>query len=44
MKQIFHVEDAYQGLRLDVYLTQVIEDIPSRSFVEKLIDQGGSCH
>jgi 23S rRNA pseudouridine1911/1915/1917 synthase len=40
MKQTFHVEEAYQGLRLDVYLTQVIENIPSRSFVEKLIDEG----
>ena len=40
MKQAFHVEEAYEGLRLDVYLTQLIENIPSRSFVEKLIDQG----
>lgn len=40
MKQTFNVEEAYEGLRLDVYLTQVIENIPSRSFVEKLIDEG----
>ncbi len=38
MKQTFLVEDAHQDLRLDVYLTHVIENIPSRSFVKKLID------
>jgi 23S rRNA pseudouridine1911/1915/1917 synthase len=36
----FIVEEGHTGLRLDVYLTQVIEDIPSRSFVKKLIDEG----
>ncbi len=36
----FTIEEAYQGLRLDVYLTQVIEDIPSRTFVKKLLDDG----
>ena len=40
MIRTFTVEEAYQDLRLDVYLTQVIEDIPSRSFVKKLIDEG----
>ena len=40
MIRTFTVEDAYQGLRLDVYLTQVMEDIPSRTFVKKLIDEG----
>ena len=39
MTRTFCVEEAYQGLRLDVYLTQAIEDIPSRSFVKKLIDE-----
>ncbi len=38
MIRTFIVEEAHAGLRLDVYLTQVIEDIPSRSFVKKLID------
>ncbi|MBI3602174.1 MAG: RluA family pseudouridine synthase [Candidatus Omnitrophica bacterium] len=38
MKQTFFVQEAYQDLRLDVYLTHVIESIPSRSFVKKLID------
>lgn len=40
MKKNFTVEEAHQGLRLDVYLTQVIDEIPSRSFVKKLIDEG----
>lgn len=38
MKQYFTVEEAHQGLRLDVYLTHLIENVPSRSFVKKLID------
>lgn len=38
MKQYFVVEEAHEGLRLDVYLTHIIENIPSRSFVKKLID------
>jgi 23S rRNA pseudouridine1911/1915/1917 synthase len=38
MKHKFTVEEAHQDLRLDVYLTHVIENIPSRSFVKKLID------
>lgn len=40
MTRTFTVEEAHSNLRLDVYLTQVIEDIPSRSFVKKLIDEG----
>ena len=35
----FTVTDAHEGLRLDVFLTQVLEDIPSRAFVQKLIAQ-----
>ena len=38
MKHQFIVEEAYQDLRLDIYLTHVIENIPSRSFVKKFID------
>lgn len=38
MKQTFIVEEAHQDLRLDVFLTHVIENIPSRTFVKKLID------
>lgn len=38
MKHQFVVEEAHKDLRLDVYLTHVIENIPSRSFVKKLID------
>ncbi|MEI7999145.1 MAG: RluA family pseudouridine synthase, partial [Candidatus Omnitrophota bacterium] len=38
MKHHFTVEEAHQDLRLDVYLTHLIENIPSRSFVKKLID------
>lgn len=38
MKQIFIVEEAHQDLRLDVFLTHVIENIPSRTFVKKMID------
>jgi len=38
MKHQFIVEEAHQDLRLDIYLTHVIENIPSRSFVQKLID------
>ncbi len=36
----FTVSDAHEGLRLDVYLAQVIPDVPSRVFVQKLITQG----
>ena len=39
MIRTFVVEEAYKDLRLDIYLTQVITDIPSRSFVKKLIDE-----
>ncbi|MBI3315078.1 MAG: RluA family pseudouridine synthase [Candidatus Omnitrophica bacterium] len=35
----FIVTDAHEGLRLDVYLAQVIPDVPSRAFVQKLIAQ-----
>jgi len=35
----FIVSDAHEGLRLDVYLAQVIADVPSRAFVQKLIAQ-----
>jgi len=40
MTRAFTVEEGHAGLRLDIYLTQVVEDIPSRSFVKKLIDDG----
>ncbi len=40
MKTTFNVEEGHQGLRLDVYLTQVIEDVPSRTFSKRLIDEG----
>jgi 23S rRNA pseudouridine1911/1915/1917 synthase len=40
MLRQFTVEEGHQGLRIDIYLTQVIEDIPSRTFVKKLIDGG----
>ncbi len=35
----FTITDAHKDLRLDVFLTQVLEDIPSRAFVQKLITQ-----
>jgi 23S rRNA pseudouridine1911/1915/1917 synthase len=38
MKHKFVVEEAHKDLRLDVFLTHVIENIPSRTFVKKLID------
>ncbi|MBF0489717.1 MAG: RluA family pseudouridine synthase [Candidatus Omnitrophica bacterium] len=38
MKHHFIVEEAHKDLRLDVYLTHMIENIPSRTFVKKLID------
>ena len=38
MKHHFTVEEAHKDLRLDIYLTHLIENIPSRSFVKKLID------
>ena len=34
------VDEAHDHLRLDVFLTQVLPDIPSRTFVQKLIDFG----
>jgi 23S rRNA pseudouridine1911/1915/1917 synthase len=38
MKHTFIVDEANKDLRLDVFLTHVIENIPSRTFVKKLID------
>ncbi|MDO8675983.1 MAG: RluA family pseudouridine synthase [Candidatus Omnitrophota bacterium] len=35
----FIVSGAHEGLRLDVFLAQVIPDVPSRAFVQKLIAQ-----
>ncbi len=35
----FTVTDAHKDLRLDIFLTQVIDNIPSRAFVQKLITQ-----
>lgn len=32
------IDSENNGLRLDIYLTQHLEDIPSRSFIKKLID------
>ncbi len=40
MTHLFHVTDGHQGLRLDIFITQVMQDIPSRSFVQKLIEEG----
>jgi 23S rRNA pseudouridine1911/1915/1917 synthase len=34
------VAPEHEGLRLDVYLTQVLPDIPSRSFIKKVVDAG----
>ncbi len=38
MKHTFIVEEAYKDLRLDIFLTHVIENVPSRTFIKKLID------
>ena len=35
----FIVTDAHKDLRLDVFLAQIIPDVPSRAFVQKLIAQ-----
>lgn len=37
---ILKVDEAHDHLRLDVFLTQVLPDVPSRTFVQKLIDFG----
>jgi 23S rRNA pseudouridine1911/1915/1917 synthase len=34
------VDEAHEHLRLDVFLVQVLTDVPSRTFVQKLIDFG----
>lgn len=39
MVHSFTVSDAHKDLRLDVFLAQVIPDVPSRAFVQKLIAQ-----
>lgn len=36
----YNVQEAHAGLRLDIFLTQVIPDVPSRMFTKKLIDDG----
>lgn len=35
------VDDENSNIRLDVYLTQILTDLPSRTFVQKIIDAGG---
>ncbi len=40
MEYTFTVDTAHEGLRIDVFLTHVMSDIPSRSFVKKLLDGG----
>lgn len=37
---ILKVDEDHDHLRLDVFLTQVLPDVPSRTFVKKLIDFG----
>lgn len=37
---ILKVDEARDHLRLDVFLTQVLPDVPSRAYVQKLIDFG----
>jgi 23S rRNA pseudouridine1911/1915/1917 synthase len=38
MNHKFIVEEAHKDLRLDIFLTHMIENIPSRTFVKRLID------
>ncbi len=40
LKQILKVEAQQENVRLDVFLTQTLSDIPSRTFVKKLIETG----
>ncbi len=40
MKHHLTVSEEYQGLRLDVFLTNSLPDIPSRMFVKKIIEAG----
>jgi 23S rRNA pseudouridine1911/1915/1917 synthase len=35
------VEPDYANIRLDVYLTQMLTELPSRTFIQKIIDDGG---
>ncbi len=39
-EHIFQVDAQYAGQRLDVFLTQVLTEAPSRNFVKKLLDGG----
>jgi len=36
----FQVDEEYDHVRLDVFLTKILSDAPSRTFVQKLIDFG----
>lgn len=38
--QLFKVDEQFDHVRLDVFLTQVLPDAPSRTFVQKCIDFG----
>ncbi|MDE2028182.1 MAG: RluA family pseudouridine synthase [Candidatus Omnitrophica bacterium] len=40
MKQTHTVSEEHKGLRLDVYLTQALPDVPSRMFIKKMIEAG----
>jgi len=40
MKQTHTVQEEYKGLRLDVYLSNAIPEVPSRVFIKKMIDAG----
>lgn len=37
---VFDVQPEYNELRLDVFLVQALPDVPSRTFVKKIIDAG----
>ena len=39
-KHAFNVQAEQKNLRLDIFLTQNIPDIPSRTFVKKMIEEG----
>ncbi|MBF0484104.1 MAG: RluA family pseudouridine synthase [Candidatus Omnitrophica bacterium] len=40
MAQYYKVDEESLGKRLDVFLTEMLTDIPSRSLIQKLIDNG----
>ena len=41
IKRRLIVDSENANIRLDIYLTQTLTDLPSRTFIQRIIDEGG---